>query len=61
MPASTSPAPRTRSPSPADRRRLLEQVARNWRRDDVDVMDRYSPLIEVEVPGYSRSAPEAVA
>ena len=46
---------------PADRRHLLEQVARNWRRDDVDVMDRYSPLIEVEVPGYSRSAPGAVA
>lgn len=37
---------------PADRRHVLEAVARNWRRTDVDVMERYSPLIEVEVPGY---------
>jgi deazaflavin-dependent oxidoreductase (nitroreductase family) len=46
---------------PVDRRHLLEQVARNWRRDDVDVMERYSPLIEVEVPGYSERVPGAVA
>ena len=40
---------------PADRRHLLEQVARNWRRTDVEIMEQYSPLIEVDVPGYSRS------
>lgn len=31
----------------AERREVLDQVARNWRRADVDVMVRYSPLIEV--------------
>ncbi len=46
---------------PADRRYLLEHVARNWRRTDVDVMERQSPLIEVVVPGYSPSASDAVA
>jgi deazaflavin-dependent oxidoreductase (nitroreductase family) len=46
---------------PADRRHLLEQVARNWRRDDVEAMERHSPLIEVEVPGYSPGAADAVA
>ena len=34
---------------PAERRRVLEHVARNWKRDDVDVMVEYSPLIEVTV------------
>ena len=34
---------------PAERRRVLEQVARAWKRDDVDVMVQYSPLIEVTV------------
>ena len=37
---------------PADRRHLMEAVARNWRRSDVDVMVHLSPLIEVDVPGY---------
>ena len=37
---------------PLERRALLEGVARNWRRDDVDVMVDHSPLIEVSVPGY---------
>ncbi len=46
---------------PADRRHLLEQVARNWRRTDVDVMEQHSPLIEVEVPGYSPAKAEPVA
>ncbi len=46
---------------PADRRHLLEQVARNWRRTDVDVMEEYSPLIEVDVPGYTPSKTGAVA
>ena len=36
---------------PAKRRQVLEHVARNWKRDDVDVMVEYSPLIEVTVPG----------
>jgi len=32
---------------PAERRRIMEQVARNWRRTDVDRMMVQSPLIEV--------------
>jgi deazaflavin-dependent oxidoreductase (nitroreductase family) len=31
----------------SERREVLTHVARNWRRDDVDTMVRYSPLIEV--------------
>ena len=31
----------------AERRLILAQVARNWRRSDVEEMVRYSPLIEV--------------
>ena len=34
---------------PAERRQVLEHVARNWKRDDVDTMVEYSPLIEVKV------------
>ena len=37
---------------PVERRALLEGVARNWGRTDVDVMMEHSPLIEVTVPGY---------
>jgi deazaflavin-dependent oxidoreductase (nitroreductase family) len=37
---------------PAERRSLIEGVARNWRRTDVDLMVEVSPLIEVTVPGY---------
>jgi hypothetical protein len=32
---------------PAERRRIMEQVARNWGRTDVDRMMVASPLIEV--------------
>lgn len=32
---------------PKERRRVLEGVARHWRRNDVDVMVEQSPLIEV--------------
>ena len=32
---------------PAERRRIMEQVARNWGRTDVDRMMLASPLIEV--------------
>ncbi len=31
----------------AERREVLPYVARAWRRDDLDAMVRYSPLIEV--------------
>jgi deazaflavin-dependent oxidoreductase (nitroreductase family) len=34
---------------PTERREVLEQVAKHWKRDDVDVMMEYSPLIEVTV------------
>jgi deazaflavin-dependent oxidoreductase (nitroreductase family) len=34
---------------PAERRQVLEQVARHWKRNDVDTMVQYSPLIEVTV------------
>ena len=37
---------------PVERRALLEGVARNWGRTDVDVMMEHSPQIEVTVPGY---------
>lgn len=36
----------------AERRELLEGVARNWKRTDVDEMVAFSPLIEVSVEGY---------
>jgi deazaflavin-dependent oxidoreductase (nitroreductase family) len=34
----------------AERREVLAGVARNWKRKDLDVMVRYSPLIEVTFP-----------
>ena len=34
---------------PAERRPLLEQVARAWQRTDVDTMVDSSPLVEVEI------------
>ena len=37
---------------PAERRELLEGVARNWGRTDLDAMVAYSPLVEVTIPGY---------
>jgi deazaflavin-dependent oxidoreductase (nitroreductase family) len=37
---------------PAERRQLIEGVARNWKRTDVDEMVTHSPLIEVTVAGY---------
>jgi deazaflavin-dependent oxidoreductase (nitroreductase family) len=33
----------------AERRTVLPHIARAWRRDDIDRMVRYSPLIEVTV------------
>jgi deazaflavin-dependent oxidoreductase (nitroreductase family) len=40
----------------AERRALLERVARTWRRTDVDVMNEYSPLIELTVDGAAGAA-----
>jgi deazaflavin-dependent oxidoreductase (nitroreductase family) len=37
---------------PAERRELLEGVARNWQRHDLEVMLQHSPLIEVTIPGF---------
>lgn len=36
---------------PNERRQILEGVARNWKRNDVDVMVQYSPLVEVTIKG----------
>ena len=33
----------------AERRQVLTQVAKNWKRKDVDTMVQYSPLVEVTV------------
>ncbi len=40
---------------PAERRELLDGVARNWKRTDVETMVADSPLIVVTVPGYRDS------
>jgi len=40
---------------PAERREVLEQVARVWRRDP-ETMIEHSPLIEVTIPGYQVAA-----
>jgi deazaflavin-dependent oxidoreductase (nitroreductase family) len=42
---------------PAERREVIEKVARAWRRDP-DEMQRWSPLIEVVIPGYGVADPE---
>jgi len=36
---------------PKERRQVLEEVARHWKRDDVDTMMQFSPLIEVTIDG----------
>ena len=41
---------------PAERRAVLEKVARVWRRD-VEPMVASSPLIEVAIPGYGIADP----
>jgi deazaflavin-dependent oxidoreductase (nitroreductase family) len=40
----------------AERRAILAQVARNWKRDDVEEMVRHSPLIEVTIDGITPAA-----
>jgi nitroimidazol reductase NimA-like FMN-containing flavoprotein (pyridoxamine 5'-phosphate oxidase superfamily) len=42
-----------------ERRAVLEQVARNWRRTDVERMVAQSPLVEVTFPSSSASSPGA--
>jgi deazaflavin-dependent oxidoreductase (nitroreductase family) len=37
---------------PVERREMLEGVARNWGRTDLDEMVAHSPLVEVRVDGY---------
>jgi deazaflavin-dependent oxidoreductase (nitroreductase family) len=39
-----------------ERRPLIEQIARIWRRIDVDTMVEFSPLIEVTIAGYAADA-----
>ena len=40
----------------AERRRVMPFIARAWRRDHVDQMVAWSPLIEVIIPGYGAAA-----
>lgn len=39
----------------AERRELLTQVARNWKRDDLEAMMEQSPLFEVTIQGPARA------
>lgn len=41
---------------PAERRPIMELVAKAWRRTDVDNMVEHSPLIEVVIDGYEPAA-----
>lgn len=41
---------------PAERRPILELVAKAWRRTDVDFMVEHSPLIEVTLDGFEPAA-----
>lgn len=43
------PATARQITDPNERRKVLEGVARHWKRNDVDTMVQYSPLIEVTV------------
>jgi deazaflavin-dependent oxidoreductase (nitroreductase family) len=38
---------------PTERREVMERVARAWRRQDLDRMIEYSPLVEVLIEGYA--------
>jgi deazaflavin-dependent oxidoreductase (nitroreductase family) len=40
---------------PQERRRILDQVARVWRRSDVAEMVQFSPLIEVTIAGTTEA------
>ena len=41
---------------PAERRPIMELVAKAWRRTDVENMVEHSPLIEVTIEGYQPAA-----
>ena len=41
---------------PAERRPIIELVAKSWRRTDVDAMVQHSPLIEVTLEGIEPAA-----
>ena len=43
---------------PAERRPIMELVAKAWRRTDVQVMVDHSPLIEVTIEGFQPAAGE---
>jgi len=40
---------------PAEREEVLRRIAQAWRRTDIDTMVRWSPLIEVEIDGFTLS------
>ncbi|HET7181329.1 MAG TPA: nitroreductase family deazaflavin-dependent oxidoreductase [Candidatus Limnocylindrales bacterium] len=40
----------------AERRRIIELVARAWRRTDIDAMVEHSPLVEVTLDGIEPAA-----
>ena len=40
----------------SERRAVLEHVARAWRRNDLDFMVSYSPLVEVTIDGLNASS-----
>jgi deazaflavin-dependent oxidoreductase (nitroreductase family) len=52
-PAADLPATARIITDEVERRPILQQVARNWGRTDVDRMVESSPLIEVTIPGYA--------
>lgn len=41
---------------PGERRQIMERVARNWGRDDVDYMMTHSPLVEITFDGDAAAA-----
>jgi deazaflavin-dependent oxidoreductase (nitroreductase family) len=43
----------------AERRQVMPHIARAWRRNDIDVMVAYSPLIEVMLATPETSGPRA--
>ena len=43
---------------PAERRPIIELVAKAWRRTDIDVMVQHSPLIEVTLDGIDPAPAE---
>lgn len=57
--AADLPATAREITDPAERRALMERVAANWGRTDVDGMVEFSPLIELHIEGYTPAAPAA--